>query len=80
MRTVVVHQFGIGDVDDPDLYANIEVGNWLDTEKGKWVVEHRVDEIKLKHSYDLSMLGHKFSVTAKLKEEDATFFLLKYSK
>lgn len=80
MKNLIVHQFGVGDVDDPDLYANMEVGNWLTTEKGKWIQEHRAEEIRLRHSYDLSMLGHRFVVTTKLKDEDATFFLLKYSK
>lgn len=80
MRTLVVHNFGLGDVDEPDLYAHVELDRWLSTDKGKWVKEHKAEEITLRHFYDINILGHKFVVTAKLKEEDATFFLLKFDQ
>ena len=33
-----VYQFGLGDVEDPDLYARLHIGEWFNTsERGTWL-------------------------------------------
>jgi hypothetical protein len=78
MKTVVVHRFRLSDVDEPDLYASAAIDKWMQTDAGRWVSEHKADEIVLQSGFDYNYFGHKFIVTTKLKDEDATFFLLKY--
>ena len=37
---VVVHEFPMGDVEDPDLYAAQPLWDWQNSEAGAWVMEH----------------------------------------
>ena len=38
---VLVHTFGMGDVEDLDLYAKMHIGEWTNTtERGQWLHEH----------------------------------------
>ena len=37
MAKVTFHTFGIGDVEDPELYAAWPLCEFMDTEKGQWI-------------------------------------------
>ena len=37
MAKVTFHTFGIGDVEDPELYAAWPLSEFMDTEKGQWI-------------------------------------------
>jgi hypothetical protein len=39
---VVVHNFPMGDVEDPDLYAASPLYEWQQSEAGAWVMAHAV--------------------------------------
>ena len=37
MTKITFHTFGMGDVEDPELYAALPLGEFMDTEKGQWI-------------------------------------------
>lgn len=76
--TLVVHEFSVGDVDDPDLYAAQPLWEWQQSESGKWVMEHAVETPQWGRLNDYHTYQLRYRVTAKLREQDATFFKLKY--
>ena len=78
IHTVTVHQFRIGDVEDPDLYAAQPLWEWQESEMGKWVMERAV-EVPEWHR-NINHIGYHFEyiVVAKLKDVDYTFWTLKW--
>lgn len=76
--TLVVHEFTLGDIDDPAIYAAAPLWDWQQSEVGKWVMEHAVEIPQWGQSNDYRTYSYRFRVTAKFKEQDATFFKLKY--
>jgi hypothetical protein len=78
IHNVRVHEFMMGDVDDPDLYAAVPIIDWQKTEKGAWVMEHAVEEPMWHKHIEAVTYGWKFIITAKLKGPDYTFYMLKW--
>ena len=74
----IVHEFFMGDVDDPDVYAGQPIIDWLDTEAGKWVKENAYDKPSWNRMHDYNLYGHKYQIRADLTPEQITFFELKY--
>ena len=73
-----VHEFGMGDVEDPDIYAAGPVWKWQQSEVGQWVIEHAVEKpywIKQIDAY-----GYQCRIMARLSAQDQTFFKLKWGK
>lgn len=75
---VVVHQFFLGDVDDPEIYAAQPIWEWQQTESGKWVMENAVEEPVWMRHLSYETFGYQYKIVAKLTEQDATYFALKY--
>ena len=42
---MILHEFSMGDVEDPYLYAGFPIYEWQQTDKGKWVMAHAKGEI-----------------------------------
>lgn len=78
ISTIIVHEFSMGDVEDPDLYAAEPLWNWQQSESGKWVMEHSVEQPKWHRQTDLAAYGYRYYITAQLKEKDELFFKLKF--
>ncbi len=76
--TLVVHEFTLGDVDDPDIYAAVPLFEWQLSDAGKWVMKHAIETPQWRKCNDYRSYSLRYQVTAKLKDEDATFFKLKY--
>ena len=79
IKEVIVHTFTLGDVDDPDLYAAAPLWDWQESEKGKWVLEHAVDQPVWHRMVDATTYGYKYKITARLKAADYTFWALKWN-
>jgi hypothetical protein len=76
---VVVHAFRLGDVEDPVLYAAQPIREWEKSEAGQWVREHAIGHIEwFQGPSQQDYYGYQFRIVADLKEEDATFFSLKW--
>ena len=75
---IVVHEFAMGDVEDPDLYAAQPISEWQDSEAGKFVMEHAVEKPYWTRTVDLHSYGHRYVIVARMRESDQTFFKLKF--
>lgn len=74
---MIFHQFTMGDVEDPEIYAAHPICEWQKTEKGKWVMQHGFDLTFSIHP-DVTSFGYKVSIAGYLKEEDEVYYTLKY--
>lgn len=68
----------MGDVEDPVLYAGFPLGEWQNSESGKWVMEHAIETPTWHLTHNPYNFGHVVYVTADFKDADATFFKLKF--
>lgn len=80
IHKVVVYSFRVGDVDDPVMYAAQPLIDWQNSESGKWVMQHAVETPEWHRYEDPTNWGHSFHITAKLKDKDYSFYLLKWGK
>jgi hypothetical protein len=78
IHTVVVHEFCLGDVEDPELFAAEPIWKWQQTELGQWVMENAMDKPIWHRHMDNNIWVYKYAITAKLKDPDYVWFLLKY--
>lgn len=76
---VVVYDFPMGDVEDPDLYAADPLYKWQQSEAGAWVMANAVEPPFWVRQPDLSSYGHRYYIVARLREQDQTYFRLKWS-
>jgi hypothetical protein len=77
VKEIVVHEFTMGDVDDPDLYAGQPLWEWQQSEMGKWVMEHAVETPAWYRIPDTLQYGYKYQVRAKLMGPRLTEYLLR---
>jgi hypothetical protein len=77
---VKVHEFRMGDVEDPDLYASQPLWEWQQSEMGKWVMEHAVETPFWHRAIDPHSYGHVYYIIARLREQDQTYWTLKWQK
>ena len=75
---IVVHEFAMGDVEDPDLYAAQPLSDWQDSEAGKFVMAHAVEAPYWIRQIDHSSYGYQYRIIARLSESNQTFFKLKF--
>ena len=77
MRKVTVHQFNMGDVEDPDLWAAQHLVEFETSEKGKWVMENTIDPT-WNRSIDHSHYGWHYTITTSMTEQQLIYYKLKY--
>jgi hypothetical protein len=75
---ICVHEFTMGDVEDPDLYAGQPLCEWQNSELGQWVMEHAVETPYWIRQADHSSYGYRYRIMARLSEQNQTFFRLKF--
>jgi hypothetical protein len=79
VKTVVVHEFTMGDVEDPDLYAAEPLMAWEKSEQGQWVMKNSCDTPTWHRIADPVSYGYKYRITAKLMGATLTEWLLRKS-
>jgi hypothetical protein len=80
VREIVVHEFMMGDVDDPDLYAAEPLWKWQQSEEGQWVMENAVETPSWYRIPDTMQYGYKYQIRAKLMGPRLTEYLLRQGK
>jgi hypothetical protein len=80
VKTVVVHEFSLGDVEDPDLYAAEPLIAWEKSDLGQWVMKNACDTPTWHRIADPVSYGYKYRITAKLTGPELTEWLLRYGK
>jgi hypothetical protein len=78
VREVVVHEFTMGDVEDPDLYAAEPLLKWERSEEGQWIMEHAIETPAWYRIPDSMQYGYRFQVRAKLAGPRLTEYLLRH--
>ena len=78
ISNIVVHEFSMGDVEDPDLYAAQPISEWQDSAAGKFVMEHAVEKPYWTRMIDQYNYGYRYVIVARMREPDQTFFRLKF--
>ena len=78
VRKIVVHEFTMGDVEDPDLYAAEPLWKWQESEEGKWIMTHAVETPCWYRIPDQLQYGYQFQIRAKLSGPALTEWLLRY--
>lgn len=76
-KTVVVHKFTMGDVEDPDLYAAQPLYDWEHSEQGQWVMKNACDTPTWYRVADPISYGYKYEIRAKFMGPALTEWLLK---
>lgn len=79
-RTVVVHTFQMGDVEDPDLYAADPMIKWENSEAGQWVMTNAIDVPEWFRMVDSNSFGYRYEIRAKLAGPALTEWLLRFGK
>ncbi len=77
-RDVIVHSILMGDVEDPDLFVADPIWKWQQTDSGKFVMEHAVDQPYWHRTIDYNTYGHRYDIVARLSEQNETFWRLKW--
>ena len=78
IRTVTVHSFSMGDVEDPDLYAATPLIEWEKSEKGQWIMDNAAETPSWHRLADPVSMGYRYEIRAKLQGSKLTEWLLKY--
>ena len=74
----VLHEFFLGDVDDPQIYAAEPLWQWQQTEAGQWAMQNCVETPSWSISTDRNNWGHRVTISGNLLEHDHTYFKLKF--
>jgi hypothetical protein len=77
-KEIVVHNFTMGDVDDPDLYAAEPLWEWQNTVQGKWVMENALESPVWSRMADPLTFGHRYIITATFIEKKVTEYYLRF--
>jgi hypothetical protein len=80
IHKVVVHQFTLGDVDDPEIYAAQPIWEWQQSDAGKFVMEHAVDVPSYHRHMDHTIYGYRYAITAELEKKKLSEFYLRFGK
>ena len=75
---VSVHEFSMGDVEDPDLYAAQPMYEWQQSEAGQWVMEHAVETPFWHRVINAQYFGYRYRIIARMSEPDQTYWSLKW--
>lgn len=76
---VCVHEFSVGDVEDPEIYAGQPIWDWQQSEAGQWVMANAIEVPYWIKSTDYSNWGTRFKIMARLSEQNQTFWSLKWA-
>lgn len=75
---VCVHEFTMGDVEDPDLYAAGPIIDWQKSPAGEFVMAHAVEAPYWIRQIDASSYGYKYVIMARLSGQNELFWKLKF--
>lgn len=72
----VLHEFIMGDVEDPEIFCAEPIYQWQQTPAGKWCMEKATDP-----TYNITpdpvTMGYRVIITGYLSGKHATFWALK---
>lgn len=75
---VLVHEFTVGDTEDPDLIAGFSIQDWQKSEQGRWVYDNCVESPYWVRMMDHLAWGYQYRIFARMTKQNETFFELKF--
>lgn len=76
VRDLIVHEFKVGDSEDPNVIAQFSAREWLEnTPAGQWLIKNNKEMI-IEGYEDYEYYGFKYYLKTKLSEEEYLIFLL----
>lgn len=77
-RLIVFKEFGLGDCEDPQLYAAGPILDWEKSEEGNWVMNHAIEEPMWETFIDRDYYGYRVRIYGRLTEADEIIYRLKF--
>lgn len=77
IKEFVVHEFQMGDVEDPDLYAAQPLCEWEKSDFGQWVMANAADVPSWHRIADMAVYGYRYQIRAKFFGPALTEYLLR---
>jgi hypothetical protein len=74
----ILHEFLMGDVEDPEIYMAAPIYEWQQTAEGKFCME-KADDCTYTIAPDNLGWGYKITITGVMKDKYATYMALKTS-
>jgi len=78
MVKITFHTFGIGDPDDPEIYAMQFLYEFMNTDKGQWIKSNCQDPQYIIRP-DITTYGQKVIVYGDVEDKLATEYFLKWN-
>lgn len=78
IHTVVVHTFDVRE-EDAVLFAAEPLYKWQQSEQGKWVMAHALEQPVWQSQLDYQVFTTRFVIIAKLQGRDYTFWTMKWN-
>jgi len=75
---VIVHEFYVYELEDPDVHAATFLYNWESTERGRWAFKNSLSTPTWHRCHCGHSLGWKYIVKAELGGATLTEWLLKH--
>ncbi len=80
IKEFVIHEFSMGDVEDPDLYAAEPLLEWEQSDIGQWVMKNAADVPTWHRMADMASYGYRYQIRARFFGPALTEYLLRKSK
>lgn len=78
IEKAIVYTVNIGDSEDPYLMAGFPLMDWQNTEQGKFVMEHAVEQPVYYCKVSPEYLGYRVEVHARIAQKDLSLMYLKW--
>ena len=79
MIKTIVHEFSIGDVDDPEIYAAIPLWEFEKSEKGQWVMANSVSPVYWKVApFPFLSFGIRYAIVAEFDDPEYAYWMLRW--
>jgi hypothetical protein len=78
LSDLIVHRFDMGDVEDPDLYARLAIGEWSNTTAQGAFLRSRKVGLSYRTEYGEDGGTWRVYVTARLRGKWATWYTLRF--
>jgi hypothetical protein len=77
LKPRLLHQFAMGDVEDPEIYAAEPIYQWEKSEIGQWCHQHAYN-LRFYISPSLESFSQTVIIRGDMTDKDYSFFLLKW--
>lgn len=79
MQAITFHTFTMGDVEDPELYASLPLGEFMETDKGQWIRANCADPRYIIRP-DPNTYGNRVIVYGEVEDKQAVEWILRWGK